>query len=305
MRERDQVPTEGVLPPILDRDGIKTEDLLPLYELQEAGFAIFMHGSGITAERIHKTSDIDFAVIGDLMQTPPRLKAELLPSDEDALITNIDYVSVPLRAANGRKISLHLQNSHFRTEYPTKPYGLEYRDASYRKETSGYFLGGVSQDGDAHVFTLTCPQIPYKGNIITYTPQTGIYSVQEKTASPKSHVIPIFGFEGLISIDRKTEKPRPWENDSSREIMIFGLELNKITEDTPFGTSLKTHTQKYVHKPIERSLSLIRDFTEQDPVVPLVHGLQGRAAMQAQRDGRMRLTENFKDIFERKLRRAA
>lgn len=292
------------LPEILEMDGITQREVAPLYELQESGFSVFMHGSGITAGKFDKKSDVDFAVIGDLTKIPRRVKGTFAQDIDDSLLGKIDYFSMSQKASNGRKLSFHLQNPAFRMDYTTKPYAIEYRTNLHKKHggKNTYFLGGVSENGDMHIFTLTCPQTKYTDGVINYTPQTSIFHIQDDRALPTKNLIPEFGFEGLVSLDRKTGELRAWEIDSPKELLVIGLELNKMTEDTPFGLTASPESELYTTQPIRKSLDLIEDYTKKDPVTPLVQCLQGRAAIRSQRDGRLRITKNFVDNFSTRLR---
>jgi hypothetical protein len=306
IRHEEKKPA-GSFYDLLAADGITSRDLAPLYSLQNAGFTVFIHGSTITIGALSTTADIDFAIIGDLAKTSDEIKDEFTPGIEIELLEKIDYVSMSTRAENGRKISLHLENQKFRINYPTQPYALEYRSSMHLKgnEKSTYFLGGIDETGDIHAISFTCPQIFYNGGVLNYTPQTGVFYINEEKALAIDDPSLEFGFKQLAIFDGISGSPKPLATDMPKSLVIIGLELNKMFEDVPLDPLLvdQDQNERYVAQPIRKSLKLINDFTGKDPTILVYHTIQIREIMRAQKKNKLGVSEDFLEALSARLKK--
>lgn len=290
-------------PSVLKTDGLTRHDFDHVSRLQRRGFPVFMHGSGVTANKLNSGSDIDLAVVGDLTQLPSQLKNQFFSKTPHEVLKNIDYTSVSFRAKNGRKISLHLQNPHFRGNYLSRPYAVEYRTRENLKSSlpSNYILGGVDKDGISYIFSITCPQFVDTHGTYNIVPQTGVFTVSGEKAIPAQGTeMPEFGITCLGVLDKGGSVMQDQKGLPS-ELMVLGLELNKMSEDIVFGSTQKHHEEMYVKKPLRDTLRAIENYSGTDPVQILVNCLQGRADIRMRRDGRKRLTNEYIQAFIMKM----
>ncbi len=290
---------------LLTTDGVTTKDLVPIRRMQDAGFSVFMHGSGITTGKLGAESDVDFVIIGALGSLPSTISEELTPTLKPHIVDQIDYVSTSQRAGNGRKLSYHLQNPEFRENQPAIPYGREYRSASHLKPSTknSYAFGAVDREGNHHVISLSCPKKDVEDGVVTHTPQTGTFHIDNDYAVPEDlqdNSFTVFQVGELTTLVRSplevVEKPK--------ELVVFGLELTKMAEDVPLDerTTDEAYDQ-FVVQPLRRSMKLVEDFTGLDPARLLTKGLENVVEIRRRKDGKVRGTEEFFTKYEEKLRR--
>lgn len=291
------------LPAFMQEDGIGHRDLGTIYQFADSGFAVFMHGSCVTANMLNNASDIDFAIIGDLRNIPRDIKDSFLPNISEDTLSHIDYASISHRASNGRKISMHVENPDFRESTPSKPYAVEFRTTQFVKsdQPSAYIFGGVDRDSNTYLFSLTCPQLSTDKGVFNFIPQTGLFSIDGDSATPICEAkVPQFGFKNLAAYDVNGREVTDSIN-SPKELMVIGLELNKMTEDVAFGEIQSAEEERYVKGPIRRCLSLLQEYSGNEPIQFLVRELEGRAELRTRRDGRKRLTPDFVEAFKAKM----
>ncbi len=279
---------------ILLADGLDKKDLRVLDTLRDNGCVVFMHGSGMTAGKLSETSDIDFAVIGSIPQTPTEiLQKHVIGLDEEKQ-SEIDYVSFSTRASNGRKISIHLENPEFRSTYPDKSTATEYRDGNNKKQAgkTSYVMGGADTKGTLYMMHVTCAQNEYNDGILTTTPQTGIVKIPHRDSDEqREKSLSNFIIKPIASIDTKQRIVHtPTLPD---EILIFGLELNKMTEDAPIDPHDRFGKEVFVDKPLVRSLRKIEEYTDSDPILLFSQSVYAREQVRADRKGKENNSHSF------------
>lgn len=272
---------------LFTESGITKSDLHIPLKLKDEGCSIFVHGSGITKGKLDSQSDIDFTIIG---QTDAE---EYLPPISRALRSNVDYISFSTTTNHGRKLSYHYQNPEYRQTYPKYPYATEYREYAEGRPNKTYILGGVGRDGEPLIFGMQGPRLAVDQGMVTITPQTGVYVFEENSAYPVDQPKAQFMIQRHAQFDEKTKSWKEWQQPDTQEILIFGLEMNKMTEDTPLigYSSENTHL---IYEPLARSMVEIEVFTAgKSAIEPIVTCIQGRAEWRKRKDGRNRLSDAF------------
>ena len=269
--ERDRGALENPrVAAMLASAGLTAVDFQLFDRLQEHDQSVFVHGS-IIANRITEKSDIDFTIIGNLEKMSPELHETLMPGILAArALHRIDYTSTSIRSQAGRKISMHISEPDFRETYPilNKPYATEYRPGIHAKAgPRKYFLSGSDRDGNIRLvnFLSESESVGNDGSTITDIPQTGILKIKdnsvyindrEKTNITADHIIRL----------RADGEPDTTEVSSPEEIMILGLEFDKMLSDTSMYNDPDAE-RAYVKQPMARSMEAIGEFTQTDPNV--------------------------------------
>ncbi len=268
---------------LIKKYGISDADTTILKEFEKKGFAIFMHGSGIRSERLDEASDIDFTIIGNRKHIPHEIiKNHIGIIDEK---NEIDYISFFTNAENGTKLSYHLQNPHYRGTYPEKPFGLEYRSNKHKKSTenTSYIMSGVDKSNTIHIVEMTCPQKHSANGVLTYTPQVGIYKMSDTTAAPITHSEIQFPVTPIASIQPDGDTI-DYTADLPEEVILFGIELNKMTEDTPLKTDMIAFQKKvFIENPIIRTLGAIEKYIHNDPITIYSSAVYAREELRMRR----------------------
>lgn len=185
-------------------------------------------------------------------------------------IRAIDYISTSIRSQDGRKISMHISEPDFRETHPIvdKPYATEYRPGMHAKTgPRKYFLSGADRDGNIRLINFLCDSdsVGNDGSTITDVPQTGrlmlkgnsiFISGKEKTGITADEVIRL----------RSDGQPDTMSSIDAEEVMILGLEFDKMLSDTSMYNDPAAE-QRFVKKPITRSMETIGKFTQTDPTV--------------------------------------
>lgn len=256
---------------LLGGAGLTAIDLQLFDRLHQQGMAVFAHGS-IVVNRIRPQSDIDFTVIGHRKDMSSELRDTLMPGLEAAeeYSGSIDYISTSMRSQAGRKISLHISEPLFRAEYPRldKPYATEYRPGQHAKTGARkYLLSGVDRDGGTQLINFLCQSHPVgqDGGTITDTPQTGLITLEGNTVYVGGNKHPSITAEEIVHL-RSNGEIIDRESAISEEVMILGLEFDKMQSDTPVYIDPQAEGQ-FVKEPITRSMEAIGEFSGTDPSV--------------------------------------
>ncbi len=234
---------------LLYRSGLQEEDTSFLNEFRKKGFSVLLHGSG-TADEITETSDIDFAVIGDLQLLPNNLLRTLTNgSRTNILDRGIDYISLPHTAVDGRKMSMHYINDTFRKLQPqiNNPLAYEFRMHPHTKDDgiSRYLLPMIDSSGDISLARFTCPQEVLQNGVINTVPQTGIFTTNKEKATTQSGT----------SFDIEYVLPNS-NTDDQTNVMVLGLEFDKMYTERAIFTG-DDGIEEYAHLPLQRSYAAI------------------------------------------------
>lgn len=269
--EQDRGPVENPkITALLGSAGLTAVDFQLFDRLYQQNQSIFVHGS-IIEDRITPKSDVDFTIIGKVNDISPELRETLMPG----LIAiqglrSIDYTSTSIRSQDGRKISMHISDPDFRETHPLtdKPFATEYRPGIHAKTSPRkYFLSGTDRDGNIRLINFLCDSeaIGNDGSTITDIPQTGKLTLKGKSiyinGNEKSNIIADEIIRLTPSGDTDTTP-----SDTSEDIMILGLEFDKMLSDTSMYNNPDAE-QRFVSKPITRSMEAIGEFTKTDPAV--------------------------------------
>lgn len=255
---------------LLGSAGLTAVDLQLFDRLYQQGFETFVHGS-IIADRIKPTSDIDFTVIGDFKEMPPDLLDTLMPGYTAINgLRAIDYVSTSVRSQEGRKISMHISEPEFRETHPIieKPFATEYRPSIHAKSgPRNYFLSGADRAGNIRLVNLLCQSEPIgtDGSTVTDIPQTGRLILQGSTVIVDGHEKPNITAPDVIRL-HADGTPDESHTPSAEEIMILGLEFDKMSSDTPMYNNPEAE-QRFVKNPAARSMEALGLYTQTDPSV--------------------------------------
>lgn len=247
---------------LLDAAGLTTEDMRVFHALQRENYSIYIHGSLVNGE-LGPSSDVDFAVIGELSDLPPAVAKDLhLELDED-ITEIIDYVSASMVSQNGRKMSFHLEKPELRENYPNvnAPIACEYRPASHAKKhgKNRYLLNAIDQNQNIYLLNVSCPQGVYGGGTINAIPQTGIFTMEDNQikGGEKSPIPFIVEHISSTSIDGQPSL----YTGSRTEIMLLGLEFDKMLCDVPL---LHRDQSKHISEPIKRTINAVDKFIDDD-----------------------------------------
>lgn len=259
---------------LLGSAGLTAVDLQFFDGLHDYRQSVFVHGS-IMADRLTPTSDVDFTVVGEFNDISPDLRDFLMPGLIAARgLHQVDYVSTAIRSQHGRKVSLHMSEPSFRENYPTteKPFATEFRPSRHAKSGDRkYFLPGIDQSGNIHLVDFLCrsDRVGQDGSTLTDIPQTGLMVLNGKS-------IYIDDKEKTNIIANQVIKIRPDEeldsetSDYSTEVMMLGLEFDKMQSDTLMYNNSSSDIEserRFVHAPSRRSLEAVGEFAELDPTV--------------------------------------
>jgi len=255
---------------LLGSVGITALDMQLFDNLREVGFVAFVHGS-LMENRVRESSDIDFTVIGDINKMPVEIRDTLMPRLATATaIDYVDYVSTSDASQSGRKISLHISSPEFRSTYATgNPIATEYRPARHEKNGDrSYFLPGIDQQNNIYLINYGCrgKTVGDALGSLTKTPQTGTLTVDGKDVYPThDSSAPAFEATGIIKV-KPNGSVEQGVQASPFELMILGLEFDKMQSDTPvYSQSYRNGDyETYVLNPIERSLQAIGVYSEID-----------------------------------------
>lgn len=270
--DRDRSPSENPkIITLLGSAGLTAVDFQLFDRLYQQDFSIFVHGS-IIEDRIKPTSDVDFTVIGNIDAMPADLHDTLMPGLAAAQgLQKIDYVSTSLRSQQGRKISLHVSEPDFRDAQPQTgtPFATEYRPGVHAKSgPRNYFLSGADRDGNVRLvnFLSTSRSAGSDGSTVTDIPQTGKLTL-------KGNAILVDGKEKTDVIAQDVIRVRPDGSfdethplDSSEELMMLGLEFDKMASDTPMYHDPSAE-QRFVKDPAIKSMEALGEYTKTDPSV--------------------------------------
>ncbi len=255
---------------LLGSAGLTAVDLQLFDRLYQQGFETFVHGS-IIADRIKPASDIDFTVIGDLKEMPADLRDTLMPGYTAIHgLRAIDYVSTSVRSQEGRKISMHISEPEFRETHPIieKPFATEYRPGIHAKSgPRNYFLSGADHEGNIRLINLLCQSeaIGADGSTITDIPQTGRLIIKGNTVYVDGHEKPSITVPDIIRL-HADGTPDESHAPSAEEVMILGLEFDKMLSDTPMYNNPDAE-QRFVKNPATRSMEALGIYTQTDPSV--------------------------------------
>ena len=182
----------------------------------------------------------------------------------------VDYYSTSLVSQSKRKLSLHLSEPVFRDSLPKvdEPFATEYRPGRHAKPgPRDYFLSGVNKKGDTYLvnFSSESVTLPDGSSTLTDTPQTGILTLDDKNVVVRGDVKPGIRSKDIIRIS-SSGKASTIAKPSSEEIMLLGLEYDKMQLDTPLYNDPNSQ-ERYVIDPTARNLHAIGEFTQRDPSV--------------------------------------
>lgn len=163
---------------------------------------------------------------------------------------------------------MHFGEPTFRESYPVvdKPYATEYRPGMHAKVgPRKYFLSGSDRDGRIRLISFMCASetTGYGESTLTDIPQTGKIVVK----GPRIYVN---GDEkSNITADEMIRLRADGEQDivpadTAEEVMILGLEFDKMLSDTSMYSDPDAE-QRFVRKPLARSMEAIGEYTQTDP----------------------------------------
>lgn len=253
---------------LLGSAGLNVVDFQLFDRLYQQNFSVFVHGS-IMADRIKPASDIDFTVIGEFEDMSAELRDTLMPGLPGVQsLRSIDYVSTSVRSQDGRKISMHISEPAFRETQPLvdKPFATEYRPGQHAKDTPRtYFLSGADRDGNIRLinFLSQSHAVSDDGSTVTDIPQTGHLVVKNgKIFVKDKEKIGVTAQDVIRLQPDGTHDERP--ADHADEVMILGLEFDKMNSDTPMYKDPSAE-QRFVTSPSTRSMEALGAYTRSDP----------------------------------------
>lgn len=255
---------------MLGSAGLAAVDFQLFDRLYQQGQSVFVHGS-IIADRITEKSDIDFTVIGNMQDISPELRETLMPGLAAVeRQRSVDYISTSIISQSGRKISMHMSEPDFRDTHPLtdKPYATEYRPGIHAKVgPRKYFLAGADRDGNTRLlnFVTESDMIGNDGSTVTDIPQTGRLTLKGNAVYINGKVKPNMTVDEVVRL-RADGKPDTMSTADSEEVMILGLEFDKMLSDTSMYNDPDAE-QRYVKNPVTRSMDAVGEFTATDPAV--------------------------------------
>ncbi len=239
---------------LLDAAGLNESDTEIIRDLRRYGFSALVHGSLIKSE-LRDVSDIDFALVGDFSKIPSSMLGKLVPDIKDEYLNSVDYFSIGMVSAAGRRISLHIEKSEFREQYPNnkRPYAREYRPIKNIKASriSRYLLCGFDSEGTPRVFSATCPQEQLAHGVINIIPQTGVFLFEQETAVPESDPGVSFPITHTA-----------YEPEIKNRVMVLGLELDKMRTDRSLYE--ESDAERLAVLPVERTVAMANEFLGRD-----------------------------------------
>lgn len=254
---------------LLGSAGLTAVDLQLFDRIHQMNHHVFVHGS-IMANRITDTSDIDFTIVGRSVDLSAELHEALMPGlDAAQLVRPIDYTSTSVRSQAGRKVSMHISEPDFRYAYPIlhAPFATEYRPGMHAKNgPRNYFLSGTDVEGNPRLVNFTCESTPAgtDGGMITDIPQTGKLILKGDTVIVDGKVKADVVASHVIRLWADGEPDDKTPADAAEEIMILGLEYDKMQSDTSMYDD-PTAADRFVKDPALRSMKAIGEFTKIDP----------------------------------------
>ncbi|PIR88082.1 MAG: hypothetical protein COU10_01120 [Candidatus Harrisonbacteria bacterium CG10_big_fil_rev_8_21_14_0_10_45_28] len=240
---------------LFDAAGLNEFDTKIIRDFREYGFCGFVHGSLVKSE-LRDVSDIDFALVGDFSKIPFSIREKFIPKITDAQLNSIDYFSIENVSTAGRRISLHIEKSEFREQYPNnqRPYAREYRPTSNVKisQISNYLFCGFDSEGVLYIFSVACPQEELGHGVINTIPQTGIFLFEQEIATPENNPsvsIPIKPNISNLDLPQKSK------------VMVLGLEYDKMRSDQSL---YQEDASNLVALPIDRTVMMANKFLGTD-----------------------------------------
>ena len=165
---------------------------------------------------------------------------------------------------------MHISEPDFRKEHPMvdKPYATEYRPGMHAKVgPRSYFLSSANQDGNIRLINFLCDSLAVgdDGSTVTDIPQTGRFVLKGKSVfvngKEKTNIT-----TGEVIRLRPDGEPDIMLADGAEEVMVLGLEFDKMQSDTSMYHDLAAE-QQFVRGPITRSMQSIGEYTKRDPAV--------------------------------------
>lgn len=252
---------------LLGSAGLTEVDIQIFDNLRNQGMSVFIHGS-IVAKRLTPKSDIDFSIIGKLEDLSPKLIDTLIPNIcSVSEYRNVDYYSTSIVSQNGRKLSLHISEPDFRDNHPANiPYSTEYRTDRHSKQGDRkYFLPGVDRAGVIHLINFVCSDETINGINGTFTniPQTGRFTLDGNSVYVGDEKANSMSIDKVIKISQDG-KVSDEITHSEADVMILGLEFDKMQSDTPLYND-PSATKRYVYNPTKRCMDFVGEFSGNDP----------------------------------------
>jgi len=193
---------------------------IELTDIKKENF--FIHGSKVNGGERSITSDIDLCVFKDYIFDPLK---KIYKNEID--FSNA-YLSIS--KMKDEKISLHISDPYFRSNYTLTSISYELRSVNNIKKNgnNSYFMPFINDKGESYLARLTCPQ--YKFNdylLLNIIPQTGHY-ILDKNKIYTDH----FCFD-LSDIYQQNKETKLIEKIPSFQdkILLFGLEAHKCLSE--------------------------------------------------------------------------
>lgn len=256
---------------LLGAAGLNSIDFQLFDILNQRGFSTFVHGS-IMQNRIKPSSDIDFTVIGSFDHIPEDLRDVLAPGLFRGGVRehgSIDYVSTSVKSQTGRKISMHISEPSFRENHPLldQPYAVEYRPGIHAKSgPRNYFLAGANRMGETRLVNFVCESqvLDDKVSTLTSIPQTGKLIIKGNDMIVNGRMMSNIKIHDTIRLRNDDTIDYTMPLDSPEEVMILGLEFDKMCSDTPMYNDIESEN-RFVKTPAMRCMERIGEYTETDP----------------------------------------